>query len=298
MNVPLLPVRPTPSIALWATVLASGAGIALGNLLVFSRPDGLSRRAHLATDGWVNENLVLFAPLTLLIVGGLVRGWGRQRLSDLGLRRGWAGQCLLALAAGWLAVQALAVAAALLAGGSLAPHPAWARHGAGAVLGLLIAMVLGTALFEDGVFRGYLLPQVYLRLGRWVGGHRTRAAAALLACALVFSLFHLPTILLNRDPSAPAVVGALAYMALGGLMLGLLYLRTGHLGIVIACHALVNAPTLLVASPVNGSLLAGLVGVAAVIAGPWLVGRRWSASLARPVEDVAAPDRRREGLAG
>lgn len=100
-------------------------------------------------------------------------------------------------------------------------------------------------------------------------------------CAVIFALWHLPTILLNREVTPGAVAGALAYMMLGGVMLGLLYLRTGRLEVVIAMHALVNAPTLIAATPVSGSLLAGIVGVVAIIAGPFLAGRRWNLGLIR-----------------
>lgn len=54
--------------------------------------------------------------------------------------------------------------------------------------------------------------------------------------------------------------------------------RVGRAG-----HALVNAPTLLVGTPISGSLLAGLVGLAAIAAGPLMCGRKWNLSLIQPV---------------
>ncbi|AUX69847.1 hypothetical protein CHX26_10430 [Porphyrobacter sp. HT-58-2] len=277
----ILPVRIDKRHRLAAIILVASITVAATNFFLFGREDSVLWAIHKATDGWINENLTLFVPLTLAIIGGMVMAWGRQSLADLGLGAGWAVRLVLLLLTGWTVMQAIALAAALASGMGIALHPAWAKYGAGTVLGLLIAMVLGTAPFEDGLFRGYVLPQLYFQSGKRIANETARAIAALLLCAVIFALWHLPTILLNREVTAGAVVGALAYMLLGGVMLGLLYLRTGRLEIVIALHALVNAPTMLVASPLPGSALAGLVGVAAIIAGPFLAGQRWSPGLVR-----------------
>ncbi len=283
-------VQPSPMSALIATIIAATIGIGATNYFLFSRPDSIIWAVQEASGGWINANLVLFAPLSLIIIGGLVMGWGRQGLADLGLRGRWVMQTLLFLIGGWVIVQSMAVAAALLSAGGIAIHPSWNEHGMGVVLGYLVAMVIGTALFEDGVFRGYLLPQFCLRLEQHIAGPTARAMTALLLCSAIFSLWHLPTIILNRDLALAAIIGVLAYMLLGGLMLGLLFLRTGNLPLVIAAHALVNAPTLVVQSPVSGSLLAGLVGLGAIIAGPALIGSGWRAGLIIPVaRQIAAP---------
>lgn len=282
MIFPAIPVRSTPAAALVATIIASSVGIGLANYLFFSRSDSFIWAIQESSDGWINANLILFLPLTILIVGGLILGWGKQRPVHLGLHSNWGAQLFGYLVGGWLAIQLLAVIATLVSGDGLTLHGAWREHGAGLVIGLLIAMVFGTAFFEDSVFRGYLLPQFYLRLEELFENHRLRSIAALLLCAIIFALWHLPTILLNRDLDMPGVFAALSYMLFGGIMLGLLYLRTGNLAVVIAIHALTNAPTLVVAAPLNGSFLAGLLGVAAILAGPLLIGHRWSLAIVRP----------------
>ncbi|MEE4154588.1 MAG: CPBP family intramembrane glutamic endopeptidase [Erythrobacter sp.] len=275
------PVRECERRKLAAIILAASLAVAAANYFAFAREDSLVWDLHRASDGWINANLTIFVPMTLVIVGGLVMGWAGQRVSDLGLLPGWPLRLVLLLGGGWALMQLIAAGAALASGTGLALHPAWSEHGAGTVLGLLIAMVLGTALFEDALFRGFVLPQLVFALGSRFAAASARTIAALLACAVIFALWHLPTILLNREVTAGAVAGALAYMALGGVLLGLVYLRTARLEVAIACHALVNAPTMLIASPLSGSLVAGIVGVGAIIAGPVLAGERWSAGLVR-----------------
>lgn len=278
----VLSVRVAPPRALFLIIFVASLAIAATNYFLFSRQDSFVWALHIASNGWINANLVMFVPLTLVIIGGMVMAWGGQRLPDLGLAAGWALRLLLFLGLGWAAIQVIALVAALAMGTGIALNPAWAEYGAGTLLGLIIAMVLGTAPFEDGLFRGYLLPQLYLMIGDRIAGETARLIAALLLCATIFAVWHLPTILLNRGEVTPgAVIGALAYMFLGGVLLGLLYLRTGRLELVIALHALVNAPTLVVASPLPGSLVAGAVGVGAIIAGPLLAGRQWSPRLVR-----------------
>ena len=282
-GVPAIESRRSSASLVAIVVVAATAGITATNALAFSRADSVVWQWHAATGGWINPNLVLFLPLTALIVGGLIIAKGGLRLADLGLAPGWVARLAGLLLAGWLAANALAVIATILAGAPVEYHGSWQEHGAGNVVGLFAAMVLGTALFEETVFRGYLLPQLHFALSGRIAGERLRLAAALVGSAAIFALWHLPTILLNSSAGLAAIFGALAYMMLGGILLSLLYLRTARLEVAIAGHALVNAPTLIVASPVSGSLLAGVVGVAAILAGPLLVGRNHSFSLARPV---------------
>nr|WP_240955921.1 CPBP family intramembrane glutamic endopeptidase [Wenzhouxiangella sp. XN79A] len=141
-------------------------------------------------------------------------------------------------------------------------------------------MLLGTALFEESFFRGFLLPQLYLRLGV-IASERMRLAAAVVISALVFSPWHLPTLLINQDLEPTALFAQLVNLFGAGVLLAVLYLRTGNLWVTMAVHALVNAPTLLLASPVSGSMLAGTLGVALIIAWPRFIGRPLAMPLLR-----------------
>ena len=259
-------------------ILLTTALTALANVLFFAREDSFVWQVHKATEGWLNANLLVFLPQSAIVIGGIMLWLGRLRGRDLGLTRGWLLRAFAYTAVGWLIVQALSAIAALVGTGQLAIHPNWQQHGAGTLIGLLLAMIVGTALFEDTVFRGFLIPQFAVRLKPWLGSAKARSLAALALSALIFSPWHLPTILLQGASGPGPVLGALAYMLLGGVMLGLLYLRTGNLPLAIAMHALVNAPTILFESGVPGAALAGLLGVVLIVLGPKLAGERWSAT--------------------
>lgn len=237
-----------------------------------------------ASGGWINDNLVFFTVLGAIVVGAILRGMGGLRPADLGLERSQLWHGLWTFVGLWLAIQLLAATISLAAGRGVTLNGIWAQHGPGTVLGFTLAMVLGTALFEEVYFRGYLLPQLALRMGTVVHSDRGRLAAAVLACSVIFALWHLPTLLINRSLTGAALAGSLANMLLGGILLSLVYLRTANLFVAIAVHALVNAPTLLPASPVPGSLVAGILGTVLLLAWPVLVGRPLSSPLARFAE--------------
>ena len=113
------------------------------------------------------------------------------------------------------------------------------RAGIGIALGPLLAQVLGTALVEETVFRGFLWRELARRLG---GGPRGAWAGAIASQAL-FALLHVP-IRLSQGASG----SELATMVLGLFLIGLVfvavYAATGNLFVAVMVHALGNAPTL------------------------------------------------------
>jgi membrane protease YdiL (CAAX protease family) len=103
----------------------------------------------------------------------------------------------------------------------------------------LVHQPLGTALFEEVLFRGVLLAKMTVAWGQ---------RQALVASSLTFALWHLVInfrTIQNTEVASPAALAALAQMAslfglvLGGLFLGLLRQRTGNLASCIVFHWLV-----------------------------------------------------------
>ena len=251
------------------------------NLWLFSSE--LLRGLTRASAGWINVNLPFFLLMSAASLP-ILFAWGRLRPADVGLIRSQWKTGLAVLVALWSAIQLFS----LVAGSGFDLHPAWSDPGTGYVLGLLLAMLLGTALYEEVFFRGFLLQQLYLRFER-IGSERGRLLLAILVSALVFSPWHLPTLLINQDLEPVALLMRLLSLLGAGLLLALLYLRTGNLWVTMAVHALVNAPTLLFAAPVAGSMIAGTLGVVLIVIWPWFSGRRLATPLLR---FRAAPERR------
>lgn len=109
----------------------------------------------------------------------------------------------------------------------------------GFLLWALVHQPLGTAFFEEVLFRGVLLAKMTVAWGQ---------RQALLASSLTFALWHLVInfrTIQNTEVASPAALAALAQTAslfglvLGGLFLGLLRQRTGNLASCIVFHWLV-----------------------------------------------------------
>lgn len=263
---PLLPATASP----WWVVVAMllyCAGVAVW---IFSPafPMHLLRRLQADTDGWIAATLVL----TLVIGIGqlaLVFGPGRQRPRDVGWRASALTAAVLATLAAWLAMNASTLIASLATGAPLQWNAGWAKGGL--LPGALIAQLAGTALMEETVFRGWLWPQIALRLSRrlsawgaWIG--------ALLASQGLFALLHIPV-----RVAGGASTGEVATMVLGlfaiGIVFALLYAATRNLVFVVGLHALGNAPTLMF-EPQGPAPTLVMLGVAVAIAAAWAWRRR------------------------
>jgi len=109
----------------------------------------------------------------------------------------------------------------------------------GFLLWALVKQPLGTAFFEEALFRGVLLAKMTVAWGQ---------RQALVASSLTFALWHLVInfrTIQNTEVASPAALAALAQigsmfgLVLGGLFLGLLRQRTGNLAACVAFHWLV-----------------------------------------------------------
>lgn len=194
-----------------------------------------------ASGGWVSMTLLASA-----VIGGvqvlIVLFAGRQRLVDVGWRRGRLAPAVLATLGLWGVMQLSICIHALLAGQALELRPAWAA-GFGIALGPLLAQLVGTALMEETVFRGYLWPQLAVRFSRhvspgvalWIG---------LLVSQAVFGLLHIPIRI--HGGAGPAELASMVTMLfVTGLVFALVYAATRNLFVAVGAHALGNAPTLL-----------------------------------------------------
>lgn len=229
-----------------------------------------------ASGGWIEPVLVKsWVVLGAFLV--VVLGLGRRSWSEVG----WTPRALLRGAATWLlawgALQLLLLLWTLARGAELALHPMWTRFGTGAVLGGILAQALGHALAEDTAFRAFTLPVLGERARRL--GPRAAALLALLGSALLFGLAHLPTRILVKSPGGAALLAEQAHFFSAGLALGLAWLATRNLGVVVALHVLLNDPAPLVATD-GTSLNRAVLLVLAVVIG----GAAWRARRPRPVE--------------
>jgi membrane protease YdiL (CAAX protease family) len=116
-------------------------------------------------------------------------------------------------------------------------------------------MVMALAPAEETFFRGFLLPQLRIKFAHL----NTPAAVAIVASQLLFALYHLPNLVMGNSghvgtaPTEIAVQLGLDFLI--GVVYAALYLLTRNLFLVIGIHALQNAGTSLVATPIDPHLV-------------------------------------------
>jgi len=201
------------------------------------------------SGGWI-EPVLVRSQVVLLAFLAVVVGFGKRRFADVGWRAGSLLPGLATYAGAWLALQLVLVAAVLAKGEPLALHPKWSQLGVAAVLGGVVAQAFGHALVEDTAFRAFFLPELRARAVR-VGfalAPYLAVGLALFGSALLFGLAHLPTRALVKSSGWSALLGEQWGFLSAGLALGLAFVVTRNLFVVIGLHVLLNDPAPLVSA--------------------------------------------------
>ena len=226
--------RPVPGLSRHAAAALALAAliIAYGNV-VSLRPD-----AWREDYGWA-----LFAGslafVALLLAWLVLRRVGGLSLKDVGLTRTNAGRSALvgaALAAAIILPVVVYFAFPIGVEGGIGYQDMEQKTWGGFLLWAGVKEPLGTAFFEEALFRGVLLAKMTQAWGaRWALG----------ASSLTFALWHLVIsyrTIQDTNAAEPALLASLAVVAsllgvfVGGLFLGLLRQRTGNLAGCVAFH--------------------------------------------------------------
>ncbi len=264
------PIRRARRATLLLFVFFHAVLITAVNLLLFAQ--GAFRPLAEWTGGLLTGTLVVNLLLLALLVGGICLRFGRLRPYDIGWTRAHVPSAFLFTLTLWGAAQVVHLVAGWAMNGRVALDPAW-TGGAGIVLGVLIGQIFGNALFEELAYRGFVFPQLYLRLHGdgerpWHGFVLT-----LMISQALFALAHIPN-RLYLGMSAGEIAADLAMLVGWGVLFTFIYMRTDNIFLVTGIHALGNAPTTLFASmPAlqggGASLLIYALAVLAIFVLPW-----------------------------
>ena len=262
----LLPRRPVP---VWILVSVALFQPAFATLLWFvllepSRP--VLRQIVQATHGWVQPTLVIYAvlalPMALLIVA-----WGRQTLTDLGMtwRSFWTG-CGVTFCL-WGVANLVLWAQCAVHGQTVVWASQWNELGVATVLGLFLAQFFGNALYEEIIYRRFLVAQTLARIApSWTSGKTWwwRLAITLVVTQLLFGWVHIPHRLSHGLDPVDAV-GRSTVLMFVGLFFCWVYFQTRNLWIAIGVHTLINHPMLLIQTQDSGHPLIQLLALIGVI---------------------------------
>jgi uncharacterized protein len=235
-------------------------------------------REILAGPAW-RSNLVIFVALLIVAVLGVMFRVGRLQPVDVGLRLDKLKEGVVVTAAVWSLMQLIEIVGDVATTGTITIAPTWIRNGIGSTLMWTAVMFLGAALYEEIAYRGFLFPQLYLKIG---GAHRMRLWSALLVSQAVFAASHIPAHVTIRNLTGSALWTTVVLQGIVGALLVLLFLRTRNLWISIGLHGLANAPTPLVAGASGFEMFLIIL----VIGWPWIARRPQHRGFAR-IESLA-----------
>ncbi len=236
---------------------------------------GLYRPLLHASGGWLQPALQVCFPSFLLYLVFFRLGGLRSR--DLGLERARLLPGVLATLVLWFLSNAVAYAAL---GESSAPAASMTRAPA-ATYGPLLAQLCGNALWEETVYRGFFLTQLYRWSCEQGSSRRQSLFFAVLLSALAFALPHIPNRLYRHQyETLSSALLDQGRLLITGCFLAWVYLRTKNLWWLIGMHSLANAPTLLVGwqGPVSLKFLISLLATILTVLWPWLFQRRAAAA--------------------
>lgn len=259
--------------ASWGIILGVLVFTAVYFVLAWSKVDlirSVSNPVTAATGGLVTATLLIYIPLLLITIAGLILWAGGLQPADIGLTRGDLPIGIAVTVVAWVLIQLGVVLSLLNSGDPVAINEEWYVAGVLVVLGPLVAQLLGNALFEEVVMRGFLLVQVHKLARRYVPDRRRSAfVLALVGSQLVFGLLHIPN-RLAAGASGPQLVLGIVLPSLIGMLLALVFYRTGNLFIAIGLHAFMNYPTLLVDPQGLGETYAIFLALVVAVGWPWL----------------------------
>lgn len=262
--------------------------LVLGLFALEGRAPGLFITISRGSDGLLSLTL-LFYVVVLAVMLLVMLGAQRLRAADIGLVRANIRGGALAYVVVWVGYQILLAILSIVTYGRPVLESAWsAPANYPAIAGGIITYVFGTALTEEIIFRGYLLPQCWLALPSTPRTRRpwARLALALLISQGIFALVHIPVTVLQGAGVAGLLFQLLSLFVLG-VLLALVYLQTRNLFVVVAIHGLSDWAMPLFHQPVLGdlSLLAFVALVAVLLLWPVITRRSGLGELAKTLRE-------------
>jgi membrane protease YdiL (CAAX protease family) len=179
---------------------------------------------------------IVFLPWIFVIGLGILLV-GKQRFSDLGIIPAKIIPAILFGLGLWVIIQIIVVVSMFLLEGEIN----WQTIS----IGYLVDQLLFFAISEEIIYRGFLFPQIYLKLSQAKRASGKAFWGALFVSQAIFSFAHILHRLANHTP-IQEIPFQLLLLLLSGLFFCYVYLRSQNLLAAVFVHALWNFPTILI----------------------------------------------------
>ncbi|MFX1368599.1 MAG: lysostaphin resistance A-like protein [Promethearchaeota archaeon] len=237
---------------------------------------GMIQFVEVSSGGLIHRTLILNVFLMLIAVYGILVLRGTLQGEDLGLDTKKVPTALVIGLTTWLLIQLIEGILGYIYTGVIEIDYRWGTDSLG-LIGLLIGMLFGTALYEEVGYRGFMLIQFRMKMESLTENKITQLILAIIISQFLFTLLHLPSKVLNQGWTTAVLFDLLFSVFLNGVIYCLLYLRTENLFFVMFVHALGNAPTSLISPHIEPSNI--LLLLAIIWAMIWPSLQRWEESM-------------------
>lgn len=190
------------------------------------------------TKGLVQRALLPNIAIILVFVYGLLIVYKKLKPRDLGLERGKVLQAAWVIALVILMLQVISAVVNIISYKTIAMGNFWSKVSGGTAFGVLISQLLAVAVQEEIIFRGFLMPQVYLRIKK--DNNIVRMGFALIISQGLFAIWHIP-IRISSGMSLLSIIISIFTVFMLGVIFALIYIRTGNIFIAMGVHGLWNA---------------------------------------------------------
>jgi uncharacterized protein len=206
-------------------------------IIAFVYGSGLLNGLTETTKGLVQRSLIPNVAIILVFVYGLLIAYGKLRPVDLGLEREKVLQGVSIVVLLIIILQITSTITGAISNKTVTLGNLWSGVSGGTAVGILICQLFAVSVQEEIIFRGFLMPQVYLRIK--TDNKLVKMSLALIVSQALFAVWHLPIRIFSGMSPISTIISMLTLLMLG-VIFALLYIRTNNLFIVMGIHGLWN----------------------------------------------------------
>jgi hypothetical protein len=205
-------------------------------------PKGLLNNIELVTRGIISITFIAYIPLNVLNVLFFLL-IAKMSFSEMGLSWNNLWQGLVIIAGLWLLSELTILFIDLGLGVRPLISDYWSTENVGPItLGFFIKELLGNSLFEEVLYRGILIPQlfVFFKKREFFKKDILSWIISILISQILFALMHLPSRIYAYDYTATEIVLNLLLIFAISIILAIIFLFTKNLVVTIGFHAIIN----------------------------------------------------------
>ena len=207
-------------------------------IIAFVYGPGILNGLTSLTKGLVQRALLPNLAIILIFPYGILIIYEKLKPRDLGLEGGKVLQAASIIALVILVLQISSTVMSIISYKTLTLGNLWSKVCGGTALGVLICQLFAVAVQEEIIFRGFLIPQVYLRIKK--DNYIVRMGLVLVISQGLFAIWHIP-IRIFLGMSLISTIISIFTVFIIGIIFALIYIRTGNIFIVMGIHGLWNA---------------------------------------------------------